>query len=158
MVRADCSSNKKANSSLHEIHMSKIFFQSKELLQLITANYYSVLYYNSEIWHIPNLKPALKQLLLSASAKALKVCMFKPDPMIFFIDLHKLNKRATPNQLLIYKHALLLFNVNNENQPSAKWLALNFNQILTSRQTDFQILKSNNYRVGLNITSNRLTV
>ena len=84
--------------------------------------------------------------------------MFKPDPMISFIDLHKLNKRATPNQLLIYKHALLLFNLYNENQLAADWLTLNFNQIITSRQTNFQIIKSNNYRVGLNIISNRLTV
>ena len=149
---------KKANSSLHAIRMIKGFFSKKELLELITANYYSILYYNSDIWHIPSLKPALKQLLLSASAKAIKVCMYKPSPMISFIDLHKLNKRATPNQLLNYKHALLLYNIYNENQPSAEWLALNFNQIITSRQTSFQISKLNNYKVGLNILSNRLAV
>ena len=149
---------KKANSSLHAIHMIKGFFSKKELLELITANYYSILYYNSDIWHIPSLKPALKQLLLSASAKAIKVCMYKPSPMISFIDLHKLNKRATPNQLLNYKHALLLYNVYNENQPSAEWLALNFNQIITSRQTSFQIFKLNNYKVGVNIPSNRIAV
>ena len=45
----------KAKSSLHAIQLISKHFNKKELLQIITANYYSILYYNSEIWHLPSL-------------------------------------------------------------------------------------------------------
>ena len=48
-------------------------FTKKELLQLITSNDLSILY--SEIWHLQNLKPELKQKLVSISACAIKTCM-----------------------------------------------------------------------------------
>ena len=51
----------------------RIHSKKEELLNLLTSNIYSILYYNSEIWHLPSLKPTLKQKLLSASARALKV-------------------------------------------------------------------------------------
>ena len=35
---------------------------------------------------------------------------------------------------------------------------LNFNQILTSCQTTFKVIKANKYLVGNNIISNRLTI
>ena len=58
----------KSNRALHAIKMIKKYFTQSELLSLLTSNYYSILFYNSEIWHIPNLKPQIKQLSLSASA------------------------------------------------------------------------------------------
>ena len=39
---------------------------------------------NSEIWLLPSLQNRCKQVLLSASAKALKICMFYPDPGLSF--------------------------------------------------------------------------
>ena len=41
----------------------------------ITMNVYSILYNNSEIWHLSGLKINLKQKVLSVSAKAIKTCM-----------------------------------------------------------------------------------
>ena len=35
--------------------------------------YYSVLYYNADIWLIPSLSPALKQKLLAASSQVLRI-------------------------------------------------------------------------------------
>ena len=64
----------KSSKALTAIKMIKIFFNTKELLQLITANFYSILYYNSEIWHLQSLKSNLKQKLLSSFAKAIQVC------------------------------------------------------------------------------------
>ena len=55
----------KANRALHAIKMIRKYFTKDKILQLLTSNFYSILYYNSEVWHIPNLKPQLKQLLLS---------------------------------------------------------------------------------------------
>ena len=61
----------KANMALHAIRLIKKFFNTLEILQLLTSNFYSIFYYNSEIWHILSLKPEIKQQqLLSASAQA----------------------------------------------------------------------------------------
>ena len=64
----------KTNSTLYCIKQIKYYFTPKELSQIITSTFYSILYYNSEIWNIPSLKAQLKQKLLSASASALKLC------------------------------------------------------------------------------------
>ena len=44
----------KAKKALHAIKLVRKYFNKNELLRLITANYYSILYYNSEIWHLPS--------------------------------------------------------------------------------------------------------
>ena len=98
--------------------LSLIITQS-ELLSLLTSNYYSILFYNSEVWHIPNLKPQIKQLLMSASANALKITQRTPNPFESFIDVHKSCKRATPNQIIAYKHAILLHTLYKKRLPQA---------------------------------------
>ena len=40
---------------------------------------------------------------------------------------------------------------NNSREHSLEWIALNLNQILTSRQTSFSIMSLNNRKVGLNM-------
>jgi hypothetical protein len=129
---------RRANSALHAIRLIRKYFITKELLQLLTANFYSVLYYNSEIWHINCLSPNLKEFLLSTSAKALILCQKQVNRSISFIDLHRIHNRATPDQMLKYKHALLLHSLYNNNRPSMEWLMLNFQQILSSCQTNFE--------------------
>ena len=103
----------KSYSALNAIRIIKKFFTRTELFELITSNFYSLLYYNSEIWHLPSLKSTLKQKLLSASAKALKVCWKSPSYYISFDSLHKISKRATPEQLMKYKLALSLHKLYN---------------------------------------------
>ena len=142
--------------ALHAIRIIKKFFTKKELLGLITSNYYSILYYNSEIWHLPTLKSTLKQSLLSASAKALKVCCTNYEYNLSFINLHKSCNRATPDELMLYKTALCLFKLYNMEFNSIEFIGLNFNQIITGRQTNFLTLKSNTYKVGMNALANRL--
>ena len=97
--------------------MIKKYFSKDETLQLLTSNYFSILYYNSEFWQIPNLKPPLKQLILSASANALKLAQRTPNPYESFIDVHKSCKRANPNQMVMYKHAIILHKLYNVNLP-----------------------------------------
>ena len=148
----------KANRSLCAIKLIKKYFRKDELRTLLTSNFYSILYYNSEIWHIPSLNQNSKHLLLSASARALKLCNKNYSNDHSYIALHKLNKRATPNQFLIYKHALILFKLYNCINTTTDWINLNFQQILTSRQTNFIISRDNNYKIGSNLICNRLTV
>ena len=125
--------------------MIRKYFSNDEILQLLTSNFYSILYYNSEVLHIPNLKPPLKQLLLSASADELKLSQRSSDIYELYIDVHKSCKRATPNQMITYKHAILLHKLYNVNFPQADWLDLNIHQTLTSRQTKFKITKANKH-------------
>ena len=147
---------KKSMNALNAIRIIRSFFSRQELLGLVTANFYSILYYNSDIWHLPSLKPALKQSLLSASAKALKTCVNKMDMNMSFENLHILCNRATPNQIMKYKLALSLFKLYNNEFNSLEFTLLNFNQVFTSRQLTFKILKSNRTKIGLNSLANRL--
>ena len=98
----------KTNTALHCIRLIKFYFNPTELQQLITSNVYSIMYYNSEIWNIPTLQYAQKQLLLSTSANALKVCTPSYHDRMSYSELHSINSRATPEQMCLYKHSLLL--------------------------------------------------
>ena len=148
---------KKAKTALHAIKLIKGYFTINELKQLITSNFYSILYYNSEIWHLPKLNPLLKNHLLAASATALKICTPSFNRSMSYITLHSINLRATPSQMMIYKHAILLFKIFNNQQPPQDWMDLHFNQLISRRQVDFECYNNANFKVGNNTLSNRLS-
>ena len=148
----------KSNKALAAIRMIRKFFNTNELLQLVTSNFYSILYYNSEIWHLPSLNANLKQKLLSSSARAIKTCVKFDSSNISFVNLHQMYQRATPDRILMYKHALALFKLFNTTHHTIEWAALNLNQVNTSRQLHFITRKSNLKRVGLNALANRFHI
>ena len=98
--------------------MIKNFYTKDELRTLLNVNFYSILYYNSELWHITSLNPNSKQHLLSASPNALRHSDITNFPNRSFVDLHRLNKGAKPTQMSTYKHALLLFKLYKSNEQS----------------------------------------
>ena len=110
------------------------------------------------MWHISNLKWELKQILLSVSANTLKLAPKSPNIYESYIDLHKSCSRAHPNQMISYKHSILLHKMYNSYCPQMVFIKLNFNQILTSRQLLLNTIKSNNYQVGNNLLSSRLSI
>ena len=65
---------KKAKKSLHALNLNKPYFTNDEMRQLETSFFNSILYFNSEIWHIPTINHHSKQQLLSALSLALKLC------------------------------------------------------------------------------------
>ena len=69
-----------------------------------------------------------------------------------------MNNRAMPESFMTYKIAIQLHKLYNTSNPSLDWTSLNYNQILTSRQTQFLIAKSNRHKVGMNILPNRFSV
>ena len=148
----------KANTALHAIRLIKKHFNGDEIIKLLTSNFYSVLFYNSEIWHIPTLKPEIKQMLLSASAKALKLSQRTPDLMESFVNIHKNCKRALPNQIMEFKHSILLHKIFNTHQPSLDWVELNFNQTITSREKFYRTVRTNKTKIGNNLLSSRLSI
>ena len=145
----------KANRALNAIKIIRRFFSTNELLTLVTSNFYSILFYNSEVWHIPSLNQELKHSLFVASAGALKMCKHYHDPYESYYEIHSTTKRATPEMLCKYKLSLLLYKTFNEQVPEDEWLHLNDNIVLTSRQTKFKCVKNNYFRVGLNCLANR---
>ena len=147
----------KAKKSLFAIRLLKKFFNSSELRTLLDSYFYSVLYYNANIWLTPDLTNALKQNLLSISACALRSCMHN-NRELSFERLHVINNKCTPNQIMLYQLSLSLYKTYNVPE-----IGLNFEtitvidqMILTSRQVNFQILKNNRRKIGLNTTANKL--
>ena len=148
----------KTNTAIHCIRQIKYYFTPDELLQIITSNVYSILYYNSEIWNIPTLNYEAKQKLLSVSSSALKLCNPSYHDRMSFAELHAINKRATPTQMCIYKHALLLYKLLKIEIPSLDWIDLNFQQSFNQREQTFKFFSTNNYRVGCNSICNRMNI
>ena len=129
-------------------------FNQKELIQLITLNFYSILFYNSEIWHLPTLNWNLKKAN-ECIGKGFEGMLEKIDIHVSFESLHRMSKRATPKKLMKYKLALCLHKIYNADFNSKEFIRLNVNQILTSRQEKYFFLKSNNIKVGINCLANR---
>ena len=148
---------KGANSSLQAVRLIKRFFTTPEVVQILTSNFYSKLYYGSEIWHLPTLSKNSKHLILSASANALKLCNQFYSPNISYIDLHTIHNRALPNKFCLYRHSLLLHKAFRNEIPPKDWIDLNFQLINTRRQMFFEIRNQARFKVGNNILSNRLS-
>ena len=129
---------------------------TSQVKNFLTSNFYSVLFYNREIWHLPTLSPEIKQMLLSACLHALKLSQKLVNPMQSFENINKECNRATPEKMSMYKHALLLYKLYT-NLPEMDWIALNFQQVNSVRGTNFSEIKTNKYRIGNNIITNRLT-
>ncbi len=141
---------------LHAIRMIKCFFNPRKLKIFLNANYYSVLFYNSEIWLTSHLNSGPKQQLLSASAKAICSCTNFTNRYISFEKVHADFKKATPCQFTQYKTAILLYKIFNDTTHGKDWQEFTNQIICSGRQTSFEILKINNYKIGKNILSNRL--
>ena len=65
--------------------------------------------------------------------------MYYPDSMISIKKIHKMNNRAMPKAYKSYKTAIQLHKLYNASSPPIDWINLNFDQILTTRQTLFLI-------------------
>ena len=111
----------------------------------------------SEIWHIPSISNNAKRKLLSASAQPLKFCHYKYDRNISFNCLHSTLKRATPTQIMTYKHALLLHKVYNDETISPEWQDLFFNQTFNNRSPNANFIDTSRFKQGKNLLINRFT-
>ena len=148
----------KSKKALHAIILIRKYCSKEQLLNIIMACYYSILYNNSEIWHLPYLNPTLKQKLLSATAAPLKLTTTNYHQMISYDSLHYINKRATPNQITSYKHALLLHKTYNDEESNLNWINLFFNQQFNARERFVHLINTSKYKIGINILSNRLKI
>ena len=81
-------------------------------------------------------------------AKALKVCNRFVDNTMSFETIHELNKRATPCKILKYKLAIFLYKLFNMDFNVFEFCFLNFNQVITSRQSKFITIKTIEQKLG----------
>ena len=141
---------KNANKSLLAIKSISKYFTTNEIKNLLTFNFYSVFYYNSEKWHLLKLNTYLKNLVISSSARALK--FFNPSQTqdMWYVKLHELSNRVTPEQFCTYKHSLVLHTIYNLETLPNEWLNLNFNQAFNQREKNFIVIDTSIYKVGKN--------
>ena len=125
-------------------------------MTLLNTNYYSILFYNSEIWLLPSLSRPIKQNLLSASVAPLKMCWTTYHPLMSYERLQNISDRPTPTDYTKYSHEVLLHKIYNNQNQTMDWLDLNL-------KFQHQMWKANFFDTsknipGKNLLSNRLTV
>ena len=148
----------KAKKALQAIKLIRKHFTKNELRTLIISNYYSTLYYNSEVWLIPSLTNQTKRMLISASASPLKLCCPSYHQFISFEHLHQITKRPTPSSLTKYNHALLLHKTYNAPLGDPNRIDINFNQNFNQRSLKANFYDTSHFKQGNNLVCNRLTV
>ncbi len=140
---------KKSRSSLHAMRSLRKYFTDEEMVRLITANVYSVLYYESLVWLLPNLKERLYQKLFSHLGQLLKIV----DKNESFLALHKKFCRSTPKFFALYQTAVNLYQmVNDENVEFTN--SLQTVQLTDRRNIWMSFVRNNKFKVGLNLLCN----
>ena len=148
----------KSKKALHGIKLIKKYLTKSEIKMLITSNFYSVLYYNCEIWLSNGLNGRNKQQILAASANALKLLNNVSDLRISYAQLHSQEKRALPMDFSKYRLAIQLYKIYNNDYYDDDWQDMNAQQNFNARMEMFQINDVSRLKVGKNILCNRLTV
>ena len=148
----------KAKKSLYALRQLKQYFSTSQMRTLLDTYFYSVLYYNSTVWLSPDLNSSCKQSLLSVSALALRSCMSPTNYDVSFINIHKMFKKCTPDQIMLYQISLLLFRTVNEtcHFPSSSFVKLMDQIVCTSRQVMFETHRANKSKIGMNSLENKL--
>ena len=78
--------------------------------------------------------------------------------MISYDRLHSTLKRATPQAIIKYNHAILLYKTYNSEHQDADWLDINFNQNFNERANKVNFYDTSKNKQGKNILCNRLTI
>ena len=146
----------KSKQALHGIKLIKKYLTKNETKMLLTSNFYSVLYYNCEIWLSNNIKFRQKRQLLAASANALRLLNNMNDLQISYEQLHKKEKRAVPLDFGRYKMAIQLYKIYNGVEMNSDWVDMNHQQNFNARSRMFQINDYSRLKIGRNILCNRL--
>ena len=98
---------KEANANLYAIKRIAKFFNQEEKTMLITSLFYSKLYYGSEVWHLPDRTTEQNKMIKFASANALRITTNNVTIYHNHTEIHTMTKRALPDQMIKYKHALM---------------------------------------------------
>jgi hypothetical protein len=148
---------KNANKSLFALKVIKKIFTPNEMKDLLTSLYFSLLFYGSEVWHLPDLSFLQKKKLKKASANALKLCLTNISPFETHTNIHNLAKRSPPENYSKYKHAILIYKLFNNCVPHPEHFHLNFQLADNERCDCLVFVKNQKFKAGNNILINRFT-
>ena len=148
---------KEANHNLYAIKIISKYFTNEEKITLLTSLFYSKLYYGSEVWHIPGRTMTQNKKLKLASANAIRSCDKSLTIFHTHTQIHSKAKRALPDQILNYKHAISMFILFNHCQPETEFVQMNFQLNQNQRLNHANFFSRQNYESGKNILLNRLT-
>ena len=131
-------------------------FNKEEIKNLLTSLFYSKLYYGSEVWHLPGRSLDQNKKLKYVSANALRAC----DRSLTLFDnhthIHNVSNRALPDQMMQYKHSILMFKLFKTCQPEQEFVNLNFQYNQNERIPSANFFSRSNYEQGKNILLNRI--
>ena len=147
---------KEANANLYAIKRIAKFFTKEERTNLVTSLFFSKLYYGSEVWHLPDRTTAQNKMIKLASANALRIISNEITIYHTHTEIHKMTKRAMPDQIIQYKHALMMYNLFRKCVPDNEFIHLNFQANQNQRLQHHAFLRRQNYNVGNNILLNRM--
>ena len=94
-----------------------------------------------------------------ASANACKLCIPRENAQLLtHTVIHNLAKRAMPEDMCMYKHALILYKLLRNDLCDDERMYLNFQIADNRRSTKFNFIKNQKYDVGKNILLNRMHI
>ena len=150
---------KESNSKLYAIKMIKKYFSTEEIRNLLTALYFSKLYYGAEVWHLPGLALKLKKSIKLASANACKNCIPRENShLLTHTEIHNRAKRALPDDICTYRHALMLHKLMRSELCDNEMMWLNFQIVDNARSKTWSFTMRQNFDVGKNILINRMHI
>ena len=117
---------KGANVSLYGIKTIRKYFTPNETRNIITAIFYSKLYYGSEVWHFQGLARTMHKKLKYASANALKICTPGVTALSTHTEIHRMAERALPENMCLYRHAVTMFKLFNNLICENEFIEMNF--------------------------------
>ena len=133
---------------------------SVKYLVVVTMFQFShFLFQFSIFWHIPGLQMKLKKNIKLASANACKLCIPRENVhLLTHTDIHTQAKRALPENMCMYKHALMLYKLLRRDLCDNEMMHLNFQIADNERSTKMSFFKRQKYDVGKNVLLNRLHI
>ena len=121
---------------------------------LITSLFYSKLYYGSEVWHLPERTAEQNKMIKFASANSLRTITKEITIYHSHTEIHQMTKRALPDQMIKYKHALMMYKLFRQCTPENEFIKLNFQANLNQRLQHHTFIKMQNYNVSSITTIN----
>ena len=137
-----------ANINLYAIKRISKFFNRDEKTMLITSLYFSKLYYASEVWHLPERTSSQNKMIKYASANALRIITNEITIFHTHTQIHNMTSRALPDQMIRYKHALMLYRLMRQCTPTEEFIQLNFQANLNQRPTIPQFYQISKLQCG----------
>jgi len=132
--------------------ITKRHFTEQEILNLVTSLCFSKLYYGSQVWLLPTLKESLYRQLFSQSGQCLSIC----NKELSYLNLHKKYLRATPRLFSLYQTAVNYYETMTEHVFTKETPEISTNTVSDRRNEMITFVRTNKYKVGLNLLSNCL--